>query len=334
MNRTQQSVLIQLVEARQQLAETQIKLEEVQDKLHETEDVLNAIRSGDVDALVVPGPDGDRIFSLKDADYAYRALVEAMNEGAAMLSTDGCVLYCNERFARLFETRLEQIIGSCVLDLVTQDGAEKLRSFFRGTLAGELQDAGFDCAAGQRSCTPIYISLRVTGDQAPGMLSMVVTDISARKQNEQKLQILIKEVHHRVKNNLQVVCSLLQMQAGSADDPQVEVALRNSQHRVQSMALIHELLYGSSSLADVDFCFYAGRLVEELLFSYQVDSDRVKLILRVAAMHLGIDTAIPCGLIMNELISNSLKYAFPNGRTGQLSVTLTHHDNNTVRPGY
>ena len=326
-----ESLRSQLAAAKQRLAQLEQRLAQAETALAETKEMFLAIHAGDVDALVIPGPDGDRVFTLSDAEYAYRALVEAMNEGAAMLGPDGCVLYCNERFAMLFNTALHQIIGKWVADLLTQEGALKLQQFLAESKTGDITQTRFDCAAAGATRTPLCISLRTMSHFSPGALCMVVTDISSRKQQEMKLQVLLKEVHHRVKNNLQVVSSLLEMQAGAIDDPLVAVALHNSEHRVQSMALIHELLYGSDSLEDVDFSLYVERLMQELLVTYPLDTSNIQLRLEVDAMRLDIDTAVPCGLILNELISNSLKYAFTRGVGGQLCVTLACCSDNQIR---
>jgi len=134
-------------------------------------------------------------------------------------------------------------------------------------------------------------------------------------------EVLLKEVHHRVKNNLQVVCSMLGMQADALDDSAAVAALQNSQNRVQSMAIIHEMLYGSGTLSDIDFTEYAQRLLAELAISFGVDPSLVRLRADSASLRIDLDHAIPCGLILNELITNSLKYGFREGR-GHVEVGL------------
>lgn len=132
--------------------------------------------------------------------------------------------------------------------------------------------------------------------------------------------ILIKEVHHRVKNNLQIIVSLLYLQARKTDDHVSEAALIDSQTRIKSMALIHEKLYQSDSLSSIDFQGYLQNLIANLMITYGIDPKRVRIDLSIQPLPLTINTAIPLGLIMNELISNSLKYAFPDGQTGKLSI--------------
>ena len=134
--------------------------------------------------------------------------------------------------------------------------------------------------------------------------------------------VLIKEVHHRVKNNMQVISSLLNLQSRRIQDPDVLEMFRESQRRIRSMALIHERLYQSSDLARIEFSQYLRNLATHLFHSYQISSDRVRLRLDAEEVFLNINTAIPCGLIINELISNALKHGFPEGRTGEVVVEL------------
>jgi two-component sensor histidine kinase len=138
---------------------------------------------------------------------------------------------------------------------------------------------------------------------------------------------LLKEVHHRVKNNLQVISSLLNLQASQIPDPGTKDILRESQNRVRTMALIHEKLYQSSDLAQVDFASYLRGLANFLLQSYRGRSENVSIQVDAENIMLDIDTAIPCGLIANELISNSLKYAFPGNQRGCVTLTCQHVNN-------
>jgi two-component sensor histidine kinase len=131
---------------------------------------------------------------------------------------------------------------------------------------------------------------------------------------------LLEEVHHRVKNNLQVIASLLRLQAESFGDEKLTVALRESQNRVESMALIHEQLYQARNLKEVDLAENAALLANHLMHAYGVDPAHVQCRLQLAALPVGVDRAIPAALILNELISNALKHAFPEGRPGLIEV--------------
>lgn len=133
-------------------------------------------------------------------------------------------------------------------------------------------------------------------------------------------EILLKEIHHRVKNNLQVVSSLLKLQANYLKEEKMVSIFRESQHRVRSMALVHETLYQSKDLMKSDFSDYIKKLVNDLFTSYGVNQRRIQFQVEISSIHLDIDTAIPCGLIINELVSNSLKYAFVDRSTGEIKI--------------
>jgi len=150
--------------------------------------------------------------------------------------------------------------------------------------------------------------------------------------------VLLKEVHHRVKNNLQVISSLLNLQAARVissllnlqaarvPDRTTRDKLRESQNRVRSMALIHEKLYQSPNLADIDFAAYLRSLVSSLAQSYRDQAQSVQVDVQAIGSQLDLDTAIPCGLIVNELVSNALKHGFPEGRPGAIMVSLETAD--------
>ena len=132
--------------------------------------------------------------------------------------------------------------------------------------------------------------------------------------------VLLKEIHHRVKNNLQIVSSLFYLQSEYIKDERSLEILKESRNRVRSMALIHEQLYQSDGLSRIDLDRYIHDLTTNLFASYGVQRDTIHLKIDMKDIYLGVDTAIPCGLIVNELVSNSLKHAFPSGRKGEIRL--------------
>ncbi|HIK16619.1 MAG TPA: PAS domain-containing protein [Leptolyngbyaceae cyanobacterium M33_DOE_097] len=163
----------------------------------------------------------------------------------------------------------------------------------------------------------------------PDRMVGITYDITDLKQTQESLQtslkekdVLLQEIHHRVKNNLQIVYSLLRLQRRKLSDPQASICLLESQNRIESIGLIHEKLYRSGNLAKINFAEYIPSLVTNLFSSYDVSSDQIGLTTEIEAISLDIDRAIPCGLIINELVSNSLKYAFPGKSSGKIYVKL------------
>lgn len=157
----------------------------------------------------------------------------------------------------------------------------------------------------------------------------LLMDIAKRERAEEDLkaalqekEVLLKEIHHRVKNNLQVISSLLSLQSEYAKDVQTLTMFKECQLRVRSMALIHDQLYHAKDLARVDFAEYAQNLTAYLLRSFGVYSDRIDLKITIGHVLLDVETAIPCGLILNELVSNCLKHAFPADQAGEIHIRL------------
>ncbi|MFY1110331.1 MAG: PAS domain S-box protein [Methanosarcinaceae archaeon] len=161
----------------------------------------------------------------------------------------------------------------------------------------------------------------------------VIKDITERKAAEEALEktgkIRKREIHHRIKNNLQVISSLLELQAEKFDDEEVLEAFRESQNRVASMAIIHEELYGSKDkdMLTLDFSAYLRKLTADLLNSYTLKSDNIRLELEVEEIFIGIDTAVPLGIIINELVSNSLKHAFTPEKPGEIRISFLRTEN-------
>jgi len=178
---------------------------------------------------------------------------------------------------------------------------------------------------------------RVTDESNGSYLSGILIDVTERKLAEQKLsrslkekELLLKEIHHRVKNNLQVVSSLLKLQTGYVKDENALDLLMDSQNRVRSMALVHQKLYQSADFSEINFTEYLRQLSGHLLNSFKTNPEIVSIDISAEKLELGIDHAVPCGLIVNELISNSLKYAFPDGKKGTIIIDLRKSNNNEI----
>ena len=165
-------------------------------------------------------------------------------------------------------------------------------------------------------------------------LACLAVDLTYKKETELKLrkllnekEILLKEVHHRVKNNLQVISSILNLQSSYVKDQQTLDILRESQNRIKAMSFIHESLYRSDDFSFVNFSSYINSLSSNLVQTYIIEHGNIKLELDLEDVNLSLDQAIPCGLIINELVSNSIKYAFPSNKQGKIRIELIKEDN-------
>jgi PAS domain S-box-containing protein len=218
------------------------------------------------------------------------------------------------------------------------DALGRSPSALRGTSLARYFDANPLAASGEgpaehtlspadRPSRPVLVSRSALegADATQGALVCVAQDISERKAAEEKLrrsleekEVLLREIHHRVKNNLQVISSLLSAQARDVEAPAVRERFEETQDRIRSMAAIHEQLYQSDDLARIDFDAYLKTLLEELFRSHR--TPHIGRSLETDAQALPIDQAIPAGLIVNELVSNALEHAFPEGADGTVSV--------------
>ena len=163
----------------------------------------------------------------------------------------------------------------------------------------------------------------------------IAHDITHRKEIEKKLEkaleeknILMKEIYHRTKNNLIVISSLLNLQSSYIKDKNTKSIFKESQNRAKSMAMIHEKLYRSGDLEHLNFSEYIVNLSNDLYDTYTLDKNLIKLVLNIDDVTLNVDTSIPLALILNELLTNSLKHAFPNGMGGEIRVELKNYDEN------
>ena len=235
----------------------------------------------------------------------------------------------------------EEVIGRRYDFLMTPESVERSRStvlpeFWR---TGQLRNVPYQFVRKDGGIVDVMMDCDATVDDAGRRITLsVLRDVTDQKRTEQQLnaslqekEVLLKEIHHRVKNNMQVISSLLSLQATYIKDEQIRSIFSESCDRVKSMALIHEKLYNTANLALVNFSEYTRSLVAGIFRSCATSPRRVRLDITVEEIFLGVDMAIPCGLILNELLSNCLKHAFPRGRNGVIGIDLASVTGGGVR---
>jgi PAS domain S-box-containing protein len=270
------------------------------------------------------------------AEARYRALVEQIPAVTFMASLEGGLsdVYVSPQIEALLGFSQEEWMSDPVLwfrQLHPDDRELWNREFSRGCATGGPFRA--ECRFMTKTGGEVWVhgEARLIPDESgrPVLLQGVAFDITESKRAEEivksslrEKELLLKEIHHRVKNNLQITSSLLRLQAGKIPDPGVRQLLRESQDRIRSMALVHDMLYRSQDLARVDFGSYVRTLVLQLVRSYNA-SGRVRAVVDLEPVVFGVDLAVPCGLIINELVANALKHAFPGERVGELRVGMS-----------
>ncbi|MEW5847389.1 MAG: PAS domain S-box protein [Myxococcota bacterium] len=268
------------------------------------------------------------------AEAKFRGLLESAPDGIVVVNAQGLITIVNTQTERMFGYSRDELLGQPVEILVPERFREMHPRYRHGYFEEPRtrpMGEGRMLTGRKRDGTefPVEISLSPLVTEEGTLVTGIIRDISERRRVEEQLraslrekEVLLKEIHHRVKNNLQVTSSLLKLQSSYIADQQAREIFSESQNRIRSMALVHEKLYQSRDLSRVDLNEYTRSLAALLFRSYGTDPARVSLRLEGEPILLTIDTAVPCGLILNELLSNCLKHAFPDGRNGTVTVRV------------
>jgi len=270
--------------------------------------------------------------ALEKSEERFRRVVEFSPTAMVMVDADGTIEMVNAQTERMFGYDRSEMLGQPMEMLVPErfhrNYPSLRRAFFRAPRSRPMGTAKGLCGLRKDGSEfPVEIGLNpIETDDGVHVLSAIM-DMSEREQTEASIRaalaekdVLLGEIHHRVKNNLQIVCSLLDLQSGRIGDPRVAEMLRDSQNRVKSMALIHQTLYQSNDFAQIDFASFLQSLGTSLMSSYGLEPGRIDLRIEADGPGLPLNAAIPCGLIVNELIANALKHAFPDRRRGVISI--------------
>ncbi|WP_372657261.1 sensor histidine kinase [Hydrogenophaga sp.] len=259
-----------------------------------------------------------------------------------VVNPEGQITRLNQLAETTFGYQSEELIGKKVETLIPERYRHAHPSFRHGFLSAPSarpMGAGRDLSGRRKDGSefPVEIGINPVETGEGPMILSVILDLSERKQSEQRIQsalqqkdLLLREVHHRVKNNLQVIHSLLDLQALKIRDHELVGMLRDSQNRIRSMSLIHQTLYQSHDFAQVDFDQFLTALLPRLMESYESTAGHVAIHIRAKEVKLPINEAIPCGLIVNELVSNALKHGFQQQQRGSIWVDIRQDSSDTV----
>ena len=269
-----------------------------------------------------------------------RIIFNASPAGIILVDASGVIVHANEGMAKMFGCALDELIGSPNLSHIHADERALAGARMNQLIKGEIDHARGERHYIRNDGTDFwgYLSARRQSDEKGRLLTLIVIvqDITESKKAEDMIrsslrekELLLKEIHHRVKNNLQVMSSLLNLQSQYLNDPKARDIFRESTNRVKTMALIHDRLYRSENLSSIHFPGYVKDLAQNLVSTYAPDR-RIDLNIEIEPLSFDIETAIPLGLVLNELISNTLKHAFPGKIEGALRIGLYQEAANTI----
>lgn len=277
--------------------------------------------------------------AIRESEEKYRTIVEAANEGIWSMDKNFITTFVNQQMADMLGYEIEEIMGKNITFFMFEEEWPQHNELMKNRIKG-LSDKymrKFRRKDGSEiwsivSATP----LKNKNGEFDGSFAML-TDITPQKEYEEKIktalkekELLLSEIHHRVKNNMQIISSLLNLQNSYLNDEKDLELFIESQNRVKSMALIHEKLYRSKDLVEIDFAEYIRDLVYYLFYTYIDDPERIKIDFNTYPLNLNIETAIPCGIIINELVTNSIKHAFPENMSGKITTTLKKQNNEFI----
>jgi PAS domain S-box-containing protein len=264
-------------------------------------------------------------------------ILESAGEGIVGLDLAGKFTFVNGAAARMLGYPRSELIGREMHTLVRHSHADGtacapdecvVAAAIREGKEGRVHNVIFHNRDGRGFPVEFVSTPKVEDGRVDGAV-VVFRDVTEAKFAQERIEVslkekeaLLREIHHRVKNNLQVVCSLLRLQSRGVEDPDAKRVFEGTRHRVKAMALVHETLYQSGDLAGIDFSVYVSRLAGQLMHSYGLTPRSVRVQIDVESVVLPIDVAIPCALILTELISNSLKHAFAGGHGGEMRVAF------------
>ncbi len=269
--------------------------------------------------------------ALRNSEEKHRSVVENAAEGIVILDRIGTLVDVNKKILELTGVSRDEVIGKNIIKLVPIVGVsvkDALAEFWDVICGKKLRKPYWTFKVNGRETNLIAHSSIIKKNRKITGVSVILEDVTERLKIEDKLkesvkekEVLLREIHHRVKNNLQIISSLLNLQSNYIKNKDDLEIFRDSQNRIKSMAVIHEQLYQTEDFTGIHVGNYIKSLTQSLFNSYNVSGSLIKLNISVQNIKFDIDTAIPLGLLINELLTNSLKHAFPCISDGQVSLT-------------
>ena len=270
---------------------------------------------------------------LHDSEKKYKSLFEVNPEYTLLMGENGIIIDVNNATINLAGLSKKEIVGKnfSELEIIFPEDLKTQLDNIKRLLKGEYIEP-FESRFVDKNGVIKWVIVHLTTIRKNKKINYILgiaSDITEQKVAEIKLNSslneknnLLQEIHHRVKNNMQIISSLLNLQKQYVNDDETVNVLQESQNRVKSMAMVHEKIYLSEDLAHINFGDYIQSLVSNLFYSYTVDKSKIRSVLKIDEVNLNIETAVPCGLIISELVSNGLKHAFPNEMKGRILISL------------
>jgi len=263
--------------------------------------------------------------ALHQSEEKFRNTFENAAVGIALVNIDGQLLRVNEKFCNIVGYNKSELLNMSFHDITHQEDLDNDIEYLEKLRCGAINNYSVEKRFFHKNAHLVWIKLTVSVQRNSNETEYyigIIEDISERKKYEKRLEeslvekeVLIKEIHHRVKNNLQIISSLIHLQSRKMDKCS-SYGFREMYDRIRIMALTHEKLYQSDNLAVINFQNFIRSLVDNLVSSHKVNTDKLEIIQDTSDINFGINIAIPCGLIINEILTNSFKYAFPSGESG------------------